>query len=151
MLEGSEPAVRSASFRLTRPETHLLLVLAAVQFTHIVDFMIIMPLGPRMEAGLHLNLEQFSNIVAAYAVSAAVAGLLAAFIMDRFDRKPLVLGALHRLHPRHRPLRLGAELSRCCCWAASSPAPSAASAPRPRSSSSATPSPIRGAAPRWAF
>ncbi len=91
MLDGGEPAARSASFRLTWPETRLLLVLAAVQFTHIVDFMIIMPLGPRMEAGLHLNLEEFSNIVAAYAVSAAVAGLLAAFIMDRFDRKPLVL------------------------------------------------------------
>jgi predicted MFS family arabinose efflux permease len=100
MMEGSEPAtellpsgldVRNVSFRLTWPEMRLLLVLAAVQFTHIVDFMIIMPLGPRMEAGLHLNLEEFSNIVAVYAVSAAVAGLLAAFIMDRFDRKPLVL------------------------------------------------------------
>ena len=81
-MEGSEPAteilpsgldVRNVSFRLTWPEMRLLLVLAAVQFTHIVDFMIIMPLGPRMEAGLHLNLEEFSNIVAVYAVSAAVA------------------------------------------------------------------------------
>jgi predicted MFS family arabinose efflux permease len=50
-----------------------------------------MPLGPRMEKGLNLNLEEFSNIVAAYAVSAAVAGLLAAFFMDRFDRKRLAL------------------------------------------------------------
>ena len=142
---------RTVSFRLTWPEMRLLLVLAAVQFTHIVDFMIIMPLGPRMEAGLHLNLEEFSNIVAAYAVSAAVAGLLAAFIMDRFDRKPLGAGPLHRLHPRHRDLRLRRRIIPCCCWAASSPARSAASAPRPRWSSSATPSPIHGAAPRWAF
>jgi MFS transporter, DHA1 family, inner membrane transport protein len=115
-LSPSGLDVRNVSFRLTWPETRLLLVLAAVQFTHVVDFMIIMPLGPRMETGLKLNLSQFSNIVAAYAVSAAVAGLLAAFIMDRFDRKPLVLAlytgftigtALCALAPNYPLLLLG--------------------------------------------
>ncbi|HVS38813.1 MAG TPA: MFS transporter, partial [Gemmataceae bacterium] len=80
---------------LTRLQWLLLIVLAAVQFTHIVDFMIVMPLGPLLEKapeqhGFGLNHEQFSYIVAAYAVSAAIAGLLAAFFMDRFDRKRLL-------------------------------------------------------------
>jgi MFS transporter, DHA1 family, inner membrane transport protein len=93
--DSSRPDPRNASLRLTWPELLLLLVLAAVQFTHIVDFMIVMPLGPLLERapaehGLGLNHEQFSYIVAAYAVSAAVAGLLAAFFMDRFDRKRLL-------------------------------------------------------------
>jgi predicted MFS family arabinose efflux permease len=125
MMEGGEPATelspsgldgRKVPFRLTWAETRLLLVLAAVQFTHVVDFMIIMPLGPRMETGLKLNLQEFSIIVAAYTFSAAVAGLLAAFIMDRFDRKPLVLAlytgftigtALCALAPNYPLLLLG--------------------------------------------
>ena len=99
MMEGGETAtgsspsrhdVRNVSFRMTWPETLLLLVLAAVQFTHIVDFVIIMPLGAGMTAGLGLSLEQFNFVVAAYAFSAAASGLLAAFFMDRFDRKRLL-------------------------------------------------------------
>jgi predicted MFS family arabinose efflux permease len=99
MMEGGETAtgidpsrldVRNVSFRLTWSEMVLLLVLAAVQFTHIVDFVIIMPLGPRMKDGFGLSLDQFNYVVAAYAFSAAVAGLLAAFIMDRFNRKHLL-------------------------------------------------------------
>ncbi len=103
MMEGGEPAAANGaarpapdvSLRLTWPEMLLLLVLAAVQFTHIVDFMIVMPLGPLLEKpiaehGFGLSEKQFSYIVAAYAVSAAVAGLLAAFVMDRFDRKRLL-------------------------------------------------------------
>ncbi|HBI43696.1 MAG TPA: MFS transporter [Planctomycetales bacterium] len=125
MMDGGEPAteispsgldVRNVSFRLTWPETRLLLVLAAVQFTHVVDFMIIMPLGPRMKGSLNLNLEEVSNIVAAYAVAAAVAGLLAAFVMDRFDRKRLLLAlytgftvgtGLCALAPNYHMLLLG--------------------------------------------
>jgi predicted MFS family arabinose efflux permease len=100
MMEGGESAtggspsrldLRNVSYRLTWSEGLLLLVLAAVQFTHIVDFVIIMLLGPRMKDQLGLTLDQFNNVVAAYAFSAAVAGLLAAFFMDRFDRKPLLM------------------------------------------------------------
>ena len=121
MMEGGEPAPPGASLRLTWPEMMLLLVLAAVQFTHIVDFMIVMPLGPLLEKpvaehGFGLDHSQFSYIVAAYAVSAALAGLLAAFVMDRFDRKRLlsvfytgfVLGTgLCALAPNYSMLLLG--------------------------------------------
>lgn len=65
----------------------VLLVLSAVQFTNIVDFMIVMPLGRRLKEAMAIGPEQFSLVVASYTLSAAVAGLLAASLVDRFDRK----------------------------------------------------------------
>jgi len=50
------------------PERWLLLLLAAVQFTHIVDFMILMPLGPQLMRDLHIGPSQFSALVAAYTI-----------------------------------------------------------------------------------
>ena len=79
--------------RLNAREWLLLLVLAAVQFTHIVDFMIIMPLGPVYIREMGLSMGQFGWVVAAYTISASVANLLAAFFVDRFDRKTALLGA----------------------------------------------------------
>jgi predicted MFS family arabinose efflux permease len=76
---------------MTAREWLLLLVLAAVQFTHIVDFMIIMPLGPVYMHEMGLTPGQFGLVVAAYTLSAAGAGLLAAFFLDRFDRKRALL------------------------------------------------------------
>jgi len=74
-------------------ERSLLLLLAAVQFTHIVDFMILMPLGPQLMRDLHIGPGQFSALVAAYTISAGVIGLLAAPFIDRFDRRKLLLFA----------------------------------------------------------
>lgn len=65
----------------------VLLVLAAVQFTNILDFMIVMPLGPKLMKALAIDAEQFAMIVASYTFSASAAGLLAASLVDRFDRK----------------------------------------------------------------
>jgi predicted MFS family arabinose efflux permease len=72
---------------MTAGEWLLLLVLAAVQFTHIVDFMIVMPLGPLYMEEMDLSPGEFGLVVAAYTVSAGLAGLLAARFLDRFDRK----------------------------------------------------------------
>ena len=47
-------------------ERSLLLLLAAVQFTHIVDFMILMPLGPQLMRDLRIGPGQLSSLVAAY-------------------------------------------------------------------------------------
>ena len=74
-------------------ERSLLLLLAAVQFTHIVDFMILMPLGPQLMRELHIGPARFSSLVAAYTVSSGVFGLLAAPFIDRFDRRKLLLFA----------------------------------------------------------
>ncbi len=87
-----------AASRLSRQEWLLLLVLASVQFTHIVDFMIIMPLGSRFinapagEVGtLHMSTQQFGLVVSAYTLSAGLASLFAARFLDRFDRKTALL------------------------------------------------------------
>jgi MFS transporter, DHA1 family, inner membrane transport protein len=75
-----------------RQRVLVLVVLALVQFTSIVDFMVVMPLGPQIIAKLGLrSADQFSLIVASYSISAGLAGLLASSIMDRFGRKKAYL------------------------------------------------------------
>lgn len=72
-------------------EGWLLFVLAAVQFTAVLDFMIIMPLGPQYMRVFQINPQQFGFIVSAYAIAAGVAGIVAGFFIDRFDRKRAML------------------------------------------------------------
>ena len=68
-----------------------LLVLTAVQFTHILDFMIIMPLGPQLMRGFQISPAQFTHLVAAYGLAAAISGFAGGFVLDRFDRKRALL------------------------------------------------------------
>ncbi len=86
--EGSSP---SHVPHITRAEWGLILILVAIQFTHMVDFVIIMPLGGRLMKELSISPDQFAQIVSAYAWAAGVASLLASFVMDRFDRKTVLL------------------------------------------------------------
>jgi predicted MFS family arabinose efflux permease len=72
-------------------ERLLLLSLAAIQFTTIVDFIIIMPLGPQYMRVFSISPAQFGLIVSSYAISAGVFGLAAGFFLDRFDRKRALL------------------------------------------------------------
>ena len=72
-------------------ERTLLLLLAAVQFTHILDFMVMMPLGQQLMRDLSIGPAQFSHLVAAYTISAGVVGLVTAPFMDRHDRKKILL------------------------------------------------------------
>src|SRR3954468_19699969 len=66
-------------------------VLAFMQFTIILDFMIISPLGAMMMPTLNITPHQFGWAVSSYAFSAGVSGFLAAGFADRFDRKRLLL------------------------------------------------------------
>jgi predicted MFS family arabinose efflux permease len=68
-------------------ERLLLLTLAAIQFTTVLDFLIIIPLAPQYMEVFHVATWQFQIIVGAYGLSAGLAGLLACFFLDRFDRK----------------------------------------------------------------
>lgn len=88
---ADRPRRRPAAARLTRAEWSLLLILVAIQFTHMVDFVIIMPLGDRLRKELKITKEEFGAVVAAYALAAGVASLLASSVMDRFDRKSVLL------------------------------------------------------------
>jgi MFS transporter, DHA1 family, inner membrane transport protein len=72
-------------------ERAILLMLVAVQFTHILDFMIMMPLGSHLMRVFSIDPEQFSRLVAAYGISAALTGFAGGFILDRFDRKHALL------------------------------------------------------------
>jgi predicted MFS family arabinose efflux permease len=74
-------------------ERILLLVLACVNFTHIVDFMILMPLGPQLMQIFGISPKQFGYVVSAYGLSAAVSGFALSFFADKFDRKKLLLAA----------------------------------------------------------
>lgn len=68
-------------------ESLALLALAGIQFTHILDFMIVMPLGPMLMRTFGINSTQFGLIVSAYTVSAAVSGIIGSVTADLFDRK----------------------------------------------------------------
>jgi predicted MFS family arabinose efflux permease len=74
-----------------RHERWLLLTLAGIQFTHILDFMIMMPLGPQFTALFGISNAQFGLLVSAYTLSAGFSGLMAATYIDRFGRKQLLL------------------------------------------------------------
>jgi MFS transporter, DHA1 family, inner membrane transport protein len=88
---GQKGGTPGEPLRLTRSEWFLLLVLAAVQFTHIIDFVIVMPLGPVFKSALNLSIKEFGWMVSAYAFSAGVTGMFGAWFLDRFDRKKALL------------------------------------------------------------
>ena len=114
---GASPS-RPATRRQPPGELAVLLTLAAVQFTHIVDFMILMPLGPQLMRILDIGPRQFSLLVSAYTFAAAASGFVAAFWIDRFDHKRVLLAlygcfivatALCGLAPNY-PLLLAARI-----------------------------------------
>jgi MFS transporter, DHA1 family, inner membrane transport protein len=78
---------------MSSKEKLILILLAAVNFTHIMDFMIMMPLGPQFMQLFRINPQQFSFAVSAYAITAGISGFSAAFFVDQFDRKKVLLFA----------------------------------------------------------
>lgn len=76
---------------MTAYQKTVVALLSFVQFTVVLDFMILSPLGPIVMPALHIGPGQFGLVVSAYAFSASVAGLLAAGFADKFDRKRLLL------------------------------------------------------------
>ena len=72
-------------------ERPLLLLLAAIQFTHITDFMMVMPLGPQLMRELSISPGQFASLVSAYTVTSGLVTLCMAPFIDRFDRRTLLL------------------------------------------------------------
>lgn len=72
-------------------QVFMISVLAVLQFTIVLDFMVLSPLGVLLLEKLSLKPTQFTTVVSAYAFSAGAAGLLAAGFADKFDRKKLLL------------------------------------------------------------
>jgi predicted MFS family arabinose efflux permease len=75
----------------TRYQKFVIALLAFLQFTIVLDFMILSPLGAILLDVLRITTSQFGVVVSVYAFSAGTAGLLAAGFADKFDRKRLLL------------------------------------------------------------
>ena len=72
-------------------EKNLLLSLAGIQFCHILDVMIIMPLAPMLMRTFTFTAVQFGLLISAYSFMAAISSILAAMVIDRFDRRRVML------------------------------------------------------------
>ncbi|UXR66078.1 MFS transporter [Bdellovibrio bacteriovorus] len=77
--------------KFTGYQKFVIALLAFLQFTIILDFMILSPLGALLMPALKITASQFGTVVSAYAISAAVSSMLTAGFADRFDRKKLLL------------------------------------------------------------
>jgi predicted MFS family arabinose efflux permease len=75
----------------SRYQSFLVALLTFVQFTVILDFIIMSPLGAILMPALDITAAQFGVAVSAYAFSAGISGVLAAGFADRFDRKRILL------------------------------------------------------------
>lgn len=72
-------------------EKLILWTLAAINFIHIVDFMILMPLGPQLMRIFEISPREFGLLVSSYTFSAGISSFFGAFFLDRFDRKKILL------------------------------------------------------------
>ncbi|RWY55808.1 MFS transporter [Mucilaginibacter gilvus] len=85
-MQSKQPAVP-----FSRYQKFVIFILAITQFTVILDFMVMSPLGDMLMKSLDLKPQAFSVAVSAYAFSAGISGLLTAGFADKFDRKKLLL------------------------------------------------------------
>ncbi len=69
-------------------ELAVVLLVAAVQFVNILDFVMVMPMGPDFASALHIPASRLGLIGGSYTAAASVAGLVSSLFLDRFDRRP---------------------------------------------------------------
>lgn len=74
-------------------ERLLLIILASIQFTNIVDFMIMMPMGDILQKSLQITPSQYGWLVSSYGLAAGLTSLLGVFYLDNLDRKKALLTA----------------------------------------------------------
>ncbi len=75
-------------------ERNLILIIGLIQFVNILDFMMVMPLGPDFAQALGINASQIGMIGGIYTLSAAITGLVAAVFLDGLPRKKVTLFCL---------------------------------------------------------
>jgi len=71
-------------------ENLIVYVLGAIQFVHILDFVILMPLGPMLMRTFNVTPSQFGLLVSSYTFAAGVSNFLASIVADRFERKRML-------------------------------------------------------------
>ena len=72
-------------------QRRLLLLLAAMQFTHLLDYMVLMPLGAEVMRAFSVDASSFGLLVGVYTLASASAALLGSSALDRFDRRNVLL------------------------------------------------------------
>lgn len=88
---SSNTTAKTERFKFTPYQKFVILMLALTQFTVVLDFMVMSPLGDMLMKSMNLSTSQFGFSVSAYAFSAGISGLLTAGFADKFDRKKLLL------------------------------------------------------------
>src|SRR5437899_712148 len=84
----SNPATDRHSINaLTPAQWLMLLLLSMVQFTNVLDFVIMMPLAPQFHETWNLTPKEFGYLVSAYAFAACLSGVISSWFIDRVDRK----------------------------------------------------------------
>jgi predicted MFS family arabinose efflux permease len=89
-MDASSPSEAKKPL-ISRSEWRLIFLLFAIQFTHTVDFVIMMPLGPQFDKVMGVSPSQFGILVGVYGFAAAIGSLLTATFLDKFDRKRCLL------------------------------------------------------------
>lgn len=80
--------------QLSRAQWFVVLLIAAVQFVNILDFVMVMPLGPDFAKALGVPESSLGYVGGAYTASASIAGLVGSLFLDRFDRRKALAVAL---------------------------------------------------------
>lgn len=75
-------------------ERALILIIGAVQFVNILDFMMVMPLGPDFAQALSIPTSHLGIVGGAYTFAAALVAIIGAFFLDRFDRRKALFWSL---------------------------------------------------------
>lgn len=81
----------TTKFTFSREEKFLMVILGAINFSHIVDFMVMMPLGPQLMRIFSINPHEFGLLVSSYTFLAAISSFLSSLFIDRYDRKSALL------------------------------------------------------------
>ncbi|MGK3994242.1 MFS transporter [Sorangium sp. So ce1024] len=77
-----------------RSERSIIFLVAAVQFINILDFVMVMPLGPDFAVALGISMSDIGLIGGSYTAAAAISGIAGAFFLDRFDRRSALAVAM---------------------------------------------------------
>src|SRR5437016_471333 len=77
----NEPIARKVS------ERQIIALIGSIQFINVLDFMMVMPLGPDFSKGLGIPTAMLGLVAGSYTASAALAGLVGSLFLDRFDRR----------------------------------------------------------------
>lgn len=81
----------------TKYQIFMIAILSIIQFTVVLDFMVLSPLGEQLMSELKITPAQFSRVVSAYAIFAGLSGLLTAGFADKFDRKSYCFSSIQGL------------------------------------------------------